>query len=231
MLIRYMFLAAALLPSALPCRATSLDAASRHVRDGRYVSARRCLLEMPDGPPRRSLLERLERHVAAERARDDLSFVERCYLEGYEAWRREDADAARRSWARYLGVRRVQGDEGADERWREVASLWNESRPRPVELEVSASTKAVNVERAPAPRRRARPKRKYHVRPVRRNPVRTSSAGAAAVDVKPFLVSARTAHRSGQLEEALRFYRLVQRIDPGSGEARKGIEEIEKETR
>lgn len=97
-------------------------------------------------------------------------------------------------------------------------------RARPVDAAQGSSPAEAPEVAAPGPdnpRPKARRRRKRKKSPA--------SAAPSAVPMEALLEKSRQAYASGRLDEARRYYSLVQRADPASTEASERLEEIRKE--
>lgn len=150
-----------------------------------------------------------------------LNFAEQDYLKGYLSWAGQATQTACGFWLKYLEKRRREEGFKPDPQFLEVHEFYN--RYKEV-FEIDVSTRVVS--QAPRSVKGRRYKSAKKIRPAIMEPDLSSK-----VRVQDLCEEAERLRTRGQLEQALRLYRLAGRITPHAARIQDNISSIEREIR
>ena len=135
-----------------------------------------------------------------------VSQTDSLYLKGHAAFTEGRFTDARNAWFKYLRLRAISADFSEDKQWREIQEkiipLNDQLRVKPTPLPVQIE---VISHKPKAPKKKQ------------------------SLSSRDILKKARHAQRNGQLDSALRFYKLAAKVDPVSPEIQMELSSLEKE--
>jgi hypothetical protein len=147
----------------------------------------------------------------------ELSYPQRMYAEGFDAFEQGNIQLAKNSWTKYTAYCRLSPDDCVLQDQKNVRTT--------LTLLAPASTPTLEEKIAPAPEIAPLPQKKVE-RPSK--PVRVTSTTKIKVDVSRLVRRAEAAKEQSQLEDALRMYQLAETVNPETEEFKKEIEELQK---